>query len=366
MQAQQTVPDVEAAWRFLLVNWIFVGAMGVVLALSLAFTNFSLELTGLAISVGYVGLYAGFAHANAVSPKRRDPQVMFVLGGTAQIVLITAVMTPLTYVAASTTCRCRMQPARHRPRARFRLGRLCALCRRSSGARGVAELRLHHDPLADFRHSGRAGGDAPLSAHRGIHLRLRPRLDRDHDHFRTGAGDRRVSADRTRSDQHQEPQSAALSRPAARSAADPRRRLASSRSVRSRRHRDVPELPRRFRRALCLGAVAGALDAAASWSLAFTAMLAATPINGGHYLIDIIAGTAIAVVGDRRGAPRRTASSPGGKFAVPTARWSRRGSGANKAHRIAVGARRASTQARCAIKPITISDRGKADVCVFT
>jgi hypothetical protein len=103
MQAQQptTVPDVEAAWRFLLVNWIFVGAMGIVLALSLALTNFSLELTGLAVAVGYVGLYAGFAHANASSPKRRDPQVMFVLGGTAQIVLITAVMTPLTYVAAS-------------------------------------------------------------------------------------------------------------------------------------------------------------------------------------------------------------------------------------------------------------------------
>jgi hypothetical protein len=93
--------DVEAAWRFLLVNWIFVGLMGVVLALSLAFTNFSLELTGLAVAVGYVGLYAGFAHANAASAKRRDPQVMFVLGGTAQIVLITAVMTPLTYVAAA-------------------------------------------------------------------------------------------------------------------------------------------------------------------------------------------------------------------------------------------------------------------------
>ena len=44
MQAQQPMPmpDVEAAWRFLLVNWIFVGAMGVVLALSLVFTNFSL------------------------------------------------------------------------------------------------------------------------------------------------------------------------------------------------------------------------------------------------------------------------------------------------------------------------------------
>jgi hypothetical protein len=54
------------------------------------------------IAVGYVGLYAGFAHANSCSPARRDPQVMFVLGGIAQIVLITALMTPLTYVAAST------------------------------------------------------------------------------------------------------------------------------------------------------------------------------------------------------------------------------------------------------------------------
>ena len=53
------------------------------------------------IAVGYVGLYAGFAHANARSPTRRDPQVMFVLGATAQIVLTTAVMAPMTYVAAA-------------------------------------------------------------------------------------------------------------------------------------------------------------------------------------------------------------------------------------------------------------------------
>jgi hypothetical protein len=99
-----TIPeeDVEAAWRFLLLNWIVVGTMGAALALSLAVTDFSIELSGLAVAVGYVGLYAGFSHANARSPARRDPQVMFVLGGTAQIVLITVVMTPLTYVAAST------------------------------------------------------------------------------------------------------------------------------------------------------------------------------------------------------------------------------------------------------------------------
>ena len=94
--------EVDAAWRFLLVNWIGIGALGAMLACGVALTDFSIDLTGLAIAVGYVGLYAGFAHANARSPSRRDPQVMFVLGGTAQIVLITAVMTPLTYVAAAT------------------------------------------------------------------------------------------------------------------------------------------------------------------------------------------------------------------------------------------------------------------------
>jgi hypothetical protein len=94
--------DADDAWRFFLLNWILVGSMGAALALSLAVTNFSIELSGLAIAVGYVGLYAGFAHANARSPTRRDPQVMFVLGGIAQIVLITAVMAPLTYIAAST------------------------------------------------------------------------------------------------------------------------------------------------------------------------------------------------------------------------------------------------------------------------
>jgi len=104
MHADRTLTptDETAAWRFFLFNWLTIGAMAATLAASLLFTDFSIELSGLAISVAYVGTYAGFAHANACSLARRDPQVMFVLGGIAQIVLITAVMTPLTYVAAST------------------------------------------------------------------------------------------------------------------------------------------------------------------------------------------------------------------------------------------------------------------------
>jgi len=93
--------DVETAWRFFLANWLVIGAMAAALGLSLFATRFSLDLSGLIVAVGYVGLYGGFAHANARSQVRRDPQVMFVLGGTAQIVLITAIMAPLTYVAAA-------------------------------------------------------------------------------------------------------------------------------------------------------------------------------------------------------------------------------------------------------------------------
>jgi len=98
-----TGPDdgVEIAWRFLLANWIVIGVMGAALGLGILVTNFSIEQSGLMVAVGYVGIYGGFAHANAHSRVRRDPQVMFVLGGTAQIVLITAVMAPLTYVAAA-------------------------------------------------------------------------------------------------------------------------------------------------------------------------------------------------------------------------------------------------------------------------
>src|SRR5271155_1957172 len=96
-----TLDETEAAWRFFLFNWIVVGAMAATLALSVLITDFTIAPVGLLVAVGYIAIYAGFAHANANSPTRRDPQVMFVLGATAQIVLTTAVMAPMTYVAAA-------------------------------------------------------------------------------------------------------------------------------------------------------------------------------------------------------------------------------------------------------------------------
>jgi hypothetical protein len=114
MSAQQAktpvktaVNEVEAAWRLFLANWIIIGAMGAVLGASLLAAGVSIEASGLITAIGCVGLYAGFAHSDGRSPMRRDPQVMFVLGGSAQIMLIMAIMAPLTNVATAMDFRMR-------------------------------------------------------------------------------------------------------------------------------------------------------------------------------------------------------------------------------------------------------------------
>src|SRR5262245_4674582 len=91
----------DGAWYYLQINWIPIALMGLALSASLALTDFRIGLMGALVTGAFVGVYAGFAYANARSPVRRDPQVMFCLGSTAQIVLITALMTPLTYVAGA-------------------------------------------------------------------------------------------------------------------------------------------------------------------------------------------------------------------------------------------------------------------------
>ena len=298
MQAQQPMPmpDVEAAWRFLLVNWIFVGAMGVVLALSLALTNFSLELTGLAIAVGYVGLYAGFAHANACSPKRRDPQVMFVLGGTAQIVLITAVMTPLTYIAASANLP--MQDAN-----------LLAIDR-ALGFDWGAYVRYvdDHPALAAWLNYGYTMIRWPIFAIPVV-LAATHRYHRIEEFtFAFGFAlivttiiSGLVPAIGVFQQIGLDPIS--IKNLNLQPYLDQLRDLPSTRDG-ALRHLDlfglggIVTFP-------SFHAASAVLYAWALWPvrwmrpiavLAFTAMLAATPINGGHYLIDIIAGTAIAVL----------------------------------------------------------------------
>jgi hypothetical protein len=91
----------SAEWRLFSFNWVPIGLMAVALALGLAFTDFSLKPASIALGLCVAALYAIVAYYNAHVPHKRDPVVVFALGCTAQIVLITLLMTPLTYISAA-------------------------------------------------------------------------------------------------------------------------------------------------------------------------------------------------------------------------------------------------------------------------
>jgi len=93
--------DEQAAWRLFTLNWIPIALMAATLAFCLLLTRFSMTFGGVALSIGAAGLYGGIAYYNALTPHRRDPRVIFVLGATAQLMLVSFLVTPLTYVAAS-------------------------------------------------------------------------------------------------------------------------------------------------------------------------------------------------------------------------------------------------------------------------
>jgi hypothetical protein len=94
--------DPSNAWRLFMFNWAVLAGIWLALVAMLLLGGFSLTPRSVWIGWGFVTVYGGFALYNAKAARRGDPQVVFVLGGFAQIVLITLLMTPFTYVAAAT------------------------------------------------------------------------------------------------------------------------------------------------------------------------------------------------------------------------------------------------------------------------
>jgi hypothetical protein len=96
-----TEHEVRAVWRQFQIGWIVLGTLAAVLAVGLWWGGFTFGVAGAMLSYGFVALYGAFAYFNAKASSRRDPQVVYVLGCTAQIVFATCILAPLTYVAAS-------------------------------------------------------------------------------------------------------------------------------------------------------------------------------------------------------------------------------------------------------------------------
>jgi len=92
--------EAQAAWRLYVVNWGVLAAMAVALAISFPLAGFTFGVVGALISFGFVAVNAGFAYFNAKAAQRGDPQIVYVLGCTAQIIFATCLLAPLSYVAA--------------------------------------------------------------------------------------------------------------------------------------------------------------------------------------------------------------------------------------------------------------------------
>jgi hypothetical protein len=98
---QMTDHEARAAWRLFTLNWIPIALMALALALCLALTKFSIKPESALFSLGAIALYAGIAYYNARRSRRHSAVVAFMFGSAAQLFLITALMTPLTYIAAA-------------------------------------------------------------------------------------------------------------------------------------------------------------------------------------------------------------------------------------------------------------------------
>ena len=96
-----TQSEEAAAWRLFCWNWSLLGVMTATLLAALALTRFSIEPTSALTPIAIIGAYAGYAYYKFRNPLKRDPFVIFTLGSTGQILLIPAVMAPMTYIAAS-------------------------------------------------------------------------------------------------------------------------------------------------------------------------------------------------------------------------------------------------------------------------
>jgi hypothetical protein len=92
--------DARLAWRTFNLNWFPIAALGVALLLAIVWTDFSLEPVafGLAAAAAFVLAMIAYTHALARA-EAADPKLIFWLGTTAQVILLTAIVGPLSYIA---------------------------------------------------------------------------------------------------------------------------------------------------------------------------------------------------------------------------------------------------------------------------
>jgi hypothetical protein len=93
--------EAAAAWRLFRFNWLLLAWVLVAFGVGLLLTNFHVRLPGYLIVFVVAAVYGLFGYYNAVSPQRGNPRLVFPLTAIAQMILVISVMTSISYVATA-------------------------------------------------------------------------------------------------------------------------------------------------------------------------------------------------------------------------------------------------------------------------
>jgi membrane-associated phospholipid phosphatase len=92
--------DTRFAWRTFNLNWFPIAALGLGLLLAIFRMNFSLEPIAFGVTSAVALCLALIAYTHAfLRADAADPKLIFWLGTSAQVILVTAIVGPLSYLA---------------------------------------------------------------------------------------------------------------------------------------------------------------------------------------------------------------------------------------------------------------------------
>jgi PAP2 superfamily len=92
--------EASFAWQTFNLNWLPVALLGSVLFCATACTDFSLEPVAFGVTIAIGLSLALIAYGSAlIRPESADPKLIFWFGATAQAIVLTAIVGPLSYLA---------------------------------------------------------------------------------------------------------------------------------------------------------------------------------------------------------------------------------------------------------------------------
>jgi len=99
--AAVTQPDAETIWRLFRFNWFLIAGIFATFGAGLLLTNFEVKPQGYLTLFAIAAAYGIFGYINASNPARQNPRVFALLTAIAQMMLVISVMASITYIATA-------------------------------------------------------------------------------------------------------------------------------------------------------------------------------------------------------------------------------------------------------------------------